>query len=68
MITERDFSVQYEQHRDRLQEAERGRLLKQVANKSGKSILWQSIGHWVAGKDCQEQGDQGRICFVEESA
>lgn len=55
MITERDFSVKYEQHQDRLQEAERERLLKQIANECSGSTIWQDIGRWVTGKDNQEQ-------------
>ena len=51
MITERDITIKQEQHRDRLNRAERQRRLEQLKRDKTKTTLWQQVGNLIASHD-----------------
>jgi hypothetical protein len=62
MITDRDVTVKQEQHRDRLNRAERQRRIEQMNGDKTKSTFWQQIGNLISRHDkkgraaCSETG------------
>ena len=43
MLTEHDVIINREQYKDRLREAEKERLIRQVTRQDKKPTLWQTI-------------------------
>lgn len=63
MITDRDFTVKQEQHKDRLNRAERQRLREQINADKTKTTLWQRVSNLVSRHDKKVRA----ICSTTES-